>query len=334
MAHEPAIDLENNLTPATGFRLSGSGARKAVRQFQQIRQVLLGLLIIYGLFFLLSPPFRSLDTFLTILTQASILAVLACGTTVVLISGGLDLSVGSNFSVVGVVVGILLVDLQWPVWIAVIAGLVVGTASGFVMGLIQVTTKVPAFIVTLGGLTAYRGLAEKLANGEDLSRFPPAFKIIGAGYLVPISIMLGVTLLTWIFLTRPRLGNHAHAIGGNEEVSRLSGVNVARSRTIYYAFGGLASAIAAIIQTSRLDFAQSSRGISYELLAIAAVVIGGTSLFGGRGGVMQTLVGMLILQTITVGLSYLGVDTSTQRIAIGVIIVLAVFLDVIQRRAS
>ena len=334
MTQKPAMDIEDAPAPAGEPLLGGLRTREALHQFRQIGQVLLGLLIIYGLFFALSPPFRNVDTFLTILTQASILAVLACGTTVVLISGGLDLSVGSNFSVVGVVVGILLIDFQWPVWVAVVAGLLVGTMGGFLMGLIQVTTKVPAFIVTLGGLTAYRGLSEKLANGEDLSRFPPAFKIIGSGYLVPISIMLGVTLLTWIFLTRTRLGNHAYAIGGNEEVARLSGVNVGRSRMIYYAFGGLTAAMAAIIQTSRLDFAQSSRGVSYELFSSAAVIIGGTSLFGGRGGVMRTLVGMLILQTLTVGLSYLGVDTSTQRIAIGVIIILAVYLDVIQRRTS
>ena len=335
MTRDSTMDSRSDMTVPDGGGPPGLfSAREAIHQLRQVGQVTLGLVVLYAAFLVLSPQFRNIDTFLTVLTQATILAVLASGTTVVLISGGLDLSVGSIFAVVGVAVGILLVDYQWPVWLAVAAGLFIGTACGFANGLVQVTTKVPAFIVTLGGLTAYRGLAEKLANGKDLSRFPPAFKTIGAGYLVPISIMLGVALLTWIFLTRTRIGNHAYAIGGNAEVARLSGVNVARSRVIYYPFGGLTAAIAAIIQTSRLDFAQSSRGVSYELFAIAAVVIGGTSLFGGRGGVMRTTVGMLILQTITVGLSYLGVDTSTQRIAIGIIIILAVYLDVLQRKVS
>lgn len=312
----------------------GTLTRRIFVEARQIAQVALGLAIIYAVFLVLSPQFRNVDTLLTVLAQATILAILASGTTIVLISGGLDLSVGSIFAVVGVLVGVLLVDYDLPVWLAVLAGLAAGTALGFVNGLIQVLTRVPAFIVTLGGLTAYRGIAEILASGKDLSRFPPDFKMIGSGYLVPIAIMAFVALASWVFLTQTRLGNHAYAIGGNEEVARLSGIKVARSRVIYYAIGGLTAAIAAIVQVSRLDFAQSARGVSYELFAIAAVVIGGTSLFGGRGGVIRTILGMLILQTITVGLSYMGVDTSTQRIAIGVIIILAVYLDVAQRRRT
>lgn len=302
-----------------------------IHQFRQTGQVLAALVLIYGIFFVLSPPFRSVDTFLSIFTQASILAVLASGTTVVLISGGLDLSVGSIFAVVGVVVGILLVEWQVPVTVAIIAGLATGALCGALNGFVQVTTGVPAFIVTLGGLTAYKGAAELLGSGRDLSRFPESYQMLGSGYLMPISIMFGAALLIGLFLTRTQLGNHAYAIGGNEEVARLSGVNVARSRIKYYMIGGLMAALAAILEVSKLNFAQSSRGQSYELFAIAAVVIGGTSLFGGRGGVGKTIIGMLIIQTIYVGLAYLGVGTSIQRIAIGLIIIIAVWWDVWQR---
>ncbi len=302
-----------------------------IHQFKQTGQVLAALVLIYGIFFVLSPPFRSIDTFLSIFTQASILAVLASGTTVVLISGGLDLSVGSIFAVVGVVVGILLVEWQVPVIVAIIAGLATGAFCGALNGFVQVTTKVPAFIVTLGGLTAYKGVAELLGSGRDLSRFPESYQMLGSGYVMPISIMFGAALLIGLFLTRTQLGNHAYAIGGNEEVARLSGVNVARSRIKYYMIGGLMAGLAAILEVSKLNFAQSSRGQSYELFAIAAVVIGGTSLFGGRGGVGKTIIGMLIIQTIYVGLAYLGVGTSIQRIAIGLIIILAVWWDVWQR---
>ena len=305
-----------------------------LHKFRQVAQVSFGLVLIYLFFWLMTPGFRSIDTLIIILNQATILAILACGTTVVLISGGLDLSVGSIFAVVSVTVGILLKDYGLPVWISIVAALLLGTACGALNGIIQVVSRVPAFIVTLGGLTAYKGLAELLGAGRDLSRFPDAFKAIGSGWIFAVSLMLIVATIVWLFLTRTKLGNHAYAIGGNEEVARVSGINVARSRVIYYAIGGLCAAIAAIVQVSRLDFANSARGQSYELLAIAAVVIGGTSLFGGRGGVFRTIIGMLIIQTIIVGLAFMGVGSAVQRIAIGIIIILAVFLDVWQRKAT
>ena len=152
---------------------SGTGRWETLKhEFMQIWQVLAALLLIYLVFLVLSPPFRSVDTLLSIFGQASILAILACGTTVVLISGGLDLSVGSIFAVVGIVVGILLAEYQLPVAVAVLLGLLTGTLLGAVNGIVQVVTGVPAFIVTLGGLTAYKGIAELLASGRDLSRFP------------------------------------------------------------------------------------------------------------------------------------------------------------------
>ena len=301
-------------------------------QFMQIWQVLAALLIIYAVFFILSPAFRNVDTLLSIFSQGAILAVLACGTTVVLISGGLDLSVGSIFAVVGVVVGVLIKEYQLAYPLAILGALAAGTCLGALNGVIQVVTKVPAFIVTLGGLTAYKGLAELLGSGKDLSRFPEGFQMLGSGYLAPICIMVGAAVLTGLFLTKTRLGNHAFAIGGNEEVARLSGVKVARSRIYYYMIGGMFAATAAILEVSKLNFAQSSRGVSYELFAIAAVVIGGTSVFGGRGSVGKTIIGMMIMQTIIVGLAYLGVGTSFQRIAIGTIIILAVYWDVWRRQ--
>ena len=315
-------------------RPDASGGMAVLRhEFGQVWQVLAALLVIYAVFFVLSPPFRSLDTALSIFGQASILAILACGTTVVLISGGLDLSVGSIFAVVGVAVGIMLAEWGLPVWLGVLFGLTLGAGLGALNGIVQVATGVPAFIVTLGGLTAYKGLAEILASGRDLSRFPDAFQWLGAGYVTPVVLMFGAALLTGLFLTRTRLGNRAFAIGGNEEVARLSGVPVARSRVFYYMIGGGLAALAAMMEIAKLNFAMPARGQSYELFAIAAVVIGGTSLFGGRGGVGKTIIGMLIMQTIVVGLSYMGVGTSVQRIAIGIIIILAVYWDVWRRKA-
>ncbi len=322
---------QDSTTQVSTPTANSSGLDVLKHQFQQIWQVLAALVLIYLVFFTLSEPFRSLDTLLSIFGQASILAILACGTTVVLISGGLDLSVGSIFAVVGVVVGIVLAEYQLSVPVAVMIGLATGAVLGAINGTLQVFTRVPAFIVTLGGLTAYKGVAEILASGRDLSRFPESFQMLGSGYLVPMLIMFAVALLTGLFLTKTQLGNHAFAIGGNEEVARLSGVNVRKSRIYYYMIGGLMAATAAILEVSKLNFAMPARGQSYELFAIAAVVIGGTSLFGGRGGVGKTLIGMLIMQTIIVGLSYMGVGTSVQRIAIGAIIIMAVYWDVWRR---
>jgi ribose/xylose/arabinose/galactoside ABC-type transport system permease subunit len=157
--------------------------------------------------------------------------------------------------------------------------------------------------------------------------------MLGSGYTVPVIIMFAAAIVTGLFLTRTRLGNRAFAIGGNEEVARLSGVPVAKSRIYYYMIGGALAGLAAMLEIAKLNFAMPSRGQSYELFAIAAVVIGGTSLFGGRGGVGRTIIGMLIMQTIVVGLSYMGVGTSVQRIAIGIIIILAVYWDIWRRKA-
>lgn len=326
-------DMQNGSPTASNHNLSTSNIERLKHNFLQIWQVFAALLFIYTLFFIISPPFRSFDTIFSIFGQASILAILACGTTVVLISGGLDLSVGSIFAVVGVSVGIFLAEYDLSPWVAVALGLVIGAALGALNGTIQVITKVPAFIVTLGGLTAYKGLAEIMASGRDLSRFPDGFQLLGTGYLVPMLIMFATAIVTGLFLTKTRLGSRAFAIGGDQEVARLAGVPVARSRIYYYMIGGLLAGLAAILEVSKLNFAMPARGQSYELYAIAAVVIGGTSLFGGRGGVGKTIVGMLIMQTIIVGLSYMGVGTSYQRVAIGIIIIMAVYWDVWRRTA-
>ena len=326
------------MTQASDSHISGVGAASSGldilrHEFRQIWQVLAALAVIYLFFFVMSEPFRSVDTLLSIFAQASILAILACGTTIVLISGGLDLSVGSIFAVVGVSVGIFMAEWGLPPALAIVLGLAIGAGLGALNGIVQVVTRVPAFIVTLGGLTAYKGVAEILASGRDLSRFPEGFQWIGTGNVVPVVIMFAAALLTGLFLTKTRLGSRAFAIGGNEEVARLAGVPVARSRVWYYMLGGLLAGLAAMVEVAKLNFAMPARGQSYELYAIAAVVIGGTSLFGGRGGVGKTILGMLIMQTIIVGLSYMGVGTSYQRIAIGAIIIVAVYWDVWRRAA-
>jgi ribose/xylose/arabinose/galactoside ABC-type transport system permease subunit len=293
-------------------------------------QPLLGLVIIYLIFVVLSSTFRTFDTAKTILTQAVILGTLAAGPTVVLISGGLDLSIGSLFCLVAVCTGRMLIA-GIPVGLVVLFSLAIGAASGAFNGVIIVGTGIPAFIGTLGMMKAFRGLAEILGMNQDMSRFPESFQMVGKGYLIPISIMAVTFLLVYIFLSRTKIGFNCYAIGGSNEVSRLAGVAVKKYYIIYYTIGGLVAAISAIIIVARLNFTNSAFGVGMELNAIAAVIIGGTSLSGGVGGIGRTVIGVLIVTTLNAGLSHLGVSSSWQQISIGVVIILAVWLDVIQR---
>jgi ribose/xylose/arabinose/galactoside ABC-type transport system permease subunit len=260
-----------------------------------------------------------------------ILGTLSAGPTIVLIAGGLDLSIGSLFCLVAVCVGLML-NANFPVPLAVILSLAIGAASGAINGAIIVGTGIPAFIGTLGMMKAYRGVAEILGMNRDMSKFPASFQAIGGGYLIPILIMAVSFLLVWVFLSRTKLGFNCYAIGGSNEVSRLAGVPVKLYYLIYYTLGGFFAGLSAIIQASRLNFTNSSWGNGMELDAIAAVIIGGTSLSGGVGGIGRTVIGVLIVTTLNAGLSHLGVSSSWQRISIGVVIILAVWLDVVQRR--
>jgi len=311
--------------------MKATGATTARSTMWKGIQPLLGLVIIYALFSAVSGTFRSFDTLKTILTQAVILGTLAAGPTIVLISGGLDLSIGSIFCLVAVGAGLLL-GAGWPVALVVVASLAIGAASGAANGAIIVGTGIPSFIGTLGMMKVYRGLAEILGMNRDLSKFPASFQAIGGGYLIPILVMAVSFLLVYVFLSRTRLGFNCYAIGGSNEVSRLAGVPVKRYYLIYYTIGGFFAGLSAIIQAARLNFTNSSWGNGMELDAIAAVIIGGTSMSGGIGGIGRTVIGVLIVTTLNAGLSHLGVSSSWQRISIGVVIIFAVWLDVFQRR--
>ncbi|HTZ53293.1 MAG TPA: ABC transporter permease [Spirochaetia bacterium] len=294
-------------------------------------QPLLGLVVIYVVFAAASGTFRTLDTAETILTQAVILGTMAAGPTIVLISGGLDLSIGSLFALEAVVIGLML-NAHFPVALVVVLALVFGALCGTLNGAITVGTGIPAFIGTLGMMKVYRGIAELLGANQDMSKFPESFQAIGTGYLVPISIMVVCFLLVYVFLSRTRLGFNCYAIGGSNEVSRLAGVPVKRYYLVYYTIGGFFAAVSALILAARLNFTNTSWGNGMELDAIAAVIIGGTSLSGGVGGIGRTVIGVLIVTTLNTGLSHLGVSSSWQRVSIGIVIIFAVWLDVFQRR--
>lgn len=294
-------------------------------------QALMGFALITIVFMILAPSYRQLGNFTDIFAQSAVLAIMAVGTTMVLISGGLDLSVGSILALSAVVVGSLM-SAGYPVFIAVSAALTTGLAVGAVNGSIVVRTGVPPFIVTLGMMMVARGFAEMIGKGKDMSYFPSTFTVLGSGWIIP-SMIVGLVLLVAMFLmAKTKLGFHCYAIGGNEEVSRLSGVPIQRNKIIYYSIGGFLAGLAGVLEASRLNFVESNYGIGWELQAIAGAVIGGTSLFGGVGGVGRTIIGVLIIRSLYAGLIQLGVDSYWQQVAIGTVIIGAVWIDTIQRK--
>jgi len=304
-----------------------------VKQIRDVLRPLIGLLGITAIFLIFAPTYRQWPAIRDVLEQSTVMLIMATGTTIALISGHLDLSVGSLLALITVIVGSLLYAGS-PVWVAVTAGLAAGALFGAINGLLVVKTGVPTLIVTLGTLMIFRGFANMLGTGKDMSRFPDAFKVFGGGFAGPFTITIIAVVVMWFILSKTKFGFGAYAIGGNAEVARLSGIPVQMSVVFVYMLSGLAAALAAIVQTSRLDFATPNRGQAMELWVIAATVIGGTSMFGGIGGVSGTIIGVLIIKTLQTGLIHLHVPSFWQQVAIGSVIIVAVWIDVLQRKRA
>jgi ribose transport system permease protein len=296
---------------------------------------LIGLLVLCAVLWALTPFFLTISNLLNIAQQTSINAIVAVGMTFVILSGGIDLSVGSIVAVSGVVLGTLLTEGQ-PLPIAVAASLAIGVACGVLNGALVSWGGLPPFIVTLGMMSIARGAALVFTEGRPVSGFDAGFRSIATGSVgfvpSPVIVMIVVYAIAHLVLTRTTFGRYVYAIGGNEEATRLSGVAVRFHKTAIYAVSGLMSAIAAIILTARLNSAQPIAGMMYELDAIAATVIGGTSLMGGEGSLGGTLVGALIMGVLRNGLNLLGVSSFLQQIVIGAVIVGAVLIDTVLKR--
>jgi ribose/xylose/arabinose/galactoside ABC-type transport system permease subunit len=296
---------------------------------------LAGLALLVILLTVLSPHFLTVSNLMNVLEQTSINAVIAVGMTFVILSGGIDLSVGSLVALSGVALAAAL-QAGAPLPVALLAGLATGAAAGLVNGLLITRGKLPAFIATLGMMSVARGLTLFVTDGRPISGFEAGFRTLATGRVfgIPASVLLAGALYigAHLVLTRTRFGLYVYAIGGNEEATRLSGVPVRLHKTMIYAVAGLASAVAAVILTARLNSAQPIAGMMYELDAIAATVIGGTSLMGGEGSLAGTLVGALIMGVLRNGLNLLGVSSFVQQIVIGAVIIGAVLVDTVLKR--
>lgn len=293
---------------------------------------LLGLLIIVIILTILNPSFATASNILNVLRQVSISALIAFGMTFIILTGGIDLSVGSTLALTGAVAASMLASGMDPT-LTMFVALLLGTILGAINGIIIAKGKVAPFIATLATMTIYRGLTLVYTEGRPISGLGDSisFQMLGKGYFFGIPVPVVTTAIAfgvlYFILHKTTFGRRVYAIGGNEDASRLSGINVDRVKIAVYSLTGMLAALSALILTSRLNSAQPTAGTSYELDAIAAVVLGGTSLTGGRGWIFGTLVGALIIGVLNNGLNLIGVSSFFQQVVKGAVILIAVLLD-------
>jgi ribose transport system permease protein len=279
---------------------------------------------------ILTDRFLTVSNLLNVFRQVSINAIIASGMTLVILTGGIDLSVGSVLALsAAITASVVASGLSTPV--AILAGLAVGAVVGLINGIIVSRGRVAPFVATLATMTIARGLTLVYTDGRPITGITPSLRAIGNGYLgpipVPIIITVAVVGLTYFLLNHTPTGRFLYGVGSNEEASRFAGIPVERMKTLAYMLAGVASALAGIILTARLNSAQPTAGMGFEGDAIAAVVLGGTSLSGGAGGVLGTVIGALIIGILDNGLNLLNVPSFYQQVAKGIVILVAVLLD-------
>lgn len=299
---------------------------------------LVGLIVLCLFLAFATDSFLTARNLLNVLDQVTVLGIMAVGMTFVILIGGIDLSVGSVLALAMMVMGFLFKEAGMPMEVAIAAALLAAAACGATSGLLTMLFSVPAFISTLAMMSIARGLANMITDGQQIVGFPAWFSLLAfvrhGGFLTfTVGLMLVVFVLGWLFLRYASGGRSLYAIGGNPEVARLAGINVKFMTVLVYVISGLLAGLAGIVLAMRLDSVQPTAGFTYELDTIAAVVIGGTSLSGGQGGIFGTIVGVLIIGVLRNGLNLLGVSPFLQSVVIGVVIALAVAAEAFKRRA-
>lgn len=298
--------------------------------------VLLAMIIVLTL---LSPTFLTTGNILNILRQVSVSGIIAMGMTVILITGGIDLSVGSLVAFSGVIATTFAhPDPSYPVLMIIVLGLLAGGVCGLLNGALVAFTGVNPFIVTMGMMTIARGATLLYTNGRPVTDLSESFQFLGRGSVGPISTPIiffaAICLITVVILHKSKLGRHIFAVGGNEQAARVSGINVAKVKMFVYIYSGVLCGLAGILLASRTNAAAPNAAEGYELDAIAAGVIGGTSTSGGRGGAYGTIVGALIMVVLGNGLDMLNVSSYIQQIVKGAIIIGAVCVDQVNKKGK
>jgi ribose transport system permease protein len=308
---------------------------KVIKFFRQYA-IFTVLIVIFCIFSIASPSFLQISNLLDLTRQVSMLGIAAVGMTFVVLLGGIDLSIGSLISLINVVTAYIMVHMGFNPWLACIIGLIMTTFVGFVNGWIVANVGIPAIIVTLGGMTAFSGVAYKISGGLPIYGFPKEFSLIGQGYLwiipIPIIIMAAIFALGSFILSKTYFGRYFYAVGGNEEASRLSGIKIKNIKYLAYTLSGFFAGIAGIVMLSRTNSAQPMAGQGFELDALTAAVLGGVSVSGGFGKISNVVAGTLIIGVLTNGFVLLNIDSYTQMIIKGSVLLFAVGYDCIQKK--
>lgn len=307
--------------------------KRSIKLFRE-SGIVVALVLMFAVFTAIDPSYIGINNIIDIIKQSTINGLLALGIMFAILTGGIDLSVGSTFAIVIVCTGKLLVAGMNPK-LAILVGIGIGFCLGITNGLLITKLKLQPFVATLGAMSVYRGIAYVITGGWPVLKIPREFRHMVDGNVfsvVPISIFIlcGFAIICHIILKYTPFGTYVYALGGNEEATRLSGVNVDRNKILAYGITGIGAALAGLVLLARLGTGEPTAGQGYELDAIAAVAIGGTSLAGGKGTVFGTFLGAILLSALKVGLIVTGVDTFWQYIATGAIIVVAVYFEYFQ----
>jgi len=310
----------------------------AIQQF-----LAFGSLIVLIIFFsIASPNFFKFENIIGILLSTSVIGILALGATFIIITSGIDLSVGTVMTLCSVMTGIFITSMGMPIIVGVLGGILTGAATGFVAGVAIAKLKIPPFIATLAMMMIAKGLALVISGAAPIYFTSyAAFTKIAKGSIIPgfdipnaVIIFFGMAVIGGIILNKTIIGRYTYAIGSNEEATRLSGVNVNKWKIIIYSLAGVFTGVGGIVMAARLNSAQPALGQGYELEAIAAVVIGGTSLSGGKGTILGTVIGALIMSVLTNGLRILSVPQEWQTVVVGAVILFAVYVDVLRNKKT
>jgi ribose/xylose/arabinose/galactoside ABC-type transport system permease subunit len=310
--------------------------RSCVERLHIRLESLVVLVVLSAVMAVLSPYFLSVSNMLNILLATSTIGVLAIAATYVIGSGGLDLSLGSVMGLSAVVGAHVAVNLGLPSVVGLLACILAGAAAGYVNGQLVTRAFVPAFIVTLGMLGLARGLALVISDGRVIYGLPPLMVYVGQGrplgIPMPVIIFVVTAIVAHLVLAYSRFGRHTLAIGDSESAARAAGIRVERMRRILYTLSGALAGLAGMLFMARVNSGDPTAGLNYELTAITAAIIGGTNLFGGRGSILGTMIGALIMGVLQNGLNLLAVQSYYQQMAIGAVLILAVFIDQYQLR--
>lgn len=333
IAHRPGGAPSREAAKAPMF------SRLSARMFSGSGGALLGLIALFIILSFASPFFLTPRNLINILDQVTVLGILSVGATAVIITGGIDLSVGAVLGLSTMVLGWLSHQGGWPMWSAMLAAIAVGAFAGSLNGLGITYAKLPPFIATLAMLSIARGLANLITDGQQIVGYPEwFFNLSSERYLgffsVTLLVVAALYLLAWACLKYRASGRSIYAIGGGAEVARLAGIHVKKVTIWVYVAAGALAGVGGIALASRLDSSQPSAGVGYELDVIAAVVIGGASLNGGVGRIGGTIIGVLLIGVLRNGLNLLGVSPFIQQIVIGLVIAIAVMADVLRREKS